>query len=127
MLLAHAVAVDEDALVCDLCETYHVTDSKALPLRTAAALFVGLSSNSRIMRKLSGRLVDDQTALLAIIADRLGLLFWAQTKDGQRGRNRPKSVYNAMIGRGEQQQKARGYSSAEAFEAARNQILSGKE
>jgi len=34
--------------------------------------------------------------LLAIIADRLGWLIWAKTKDGQRGRNKPKSIYEEM-------------------------------
>lgn len=30
--------------------------------------------------------------LLAEVVDRLGLLLWAKTKDGQKGRNRPKPV-----------------------------------
>lgn len=115
--------MDEDALVCDFAETYHLLDYKALPLRTAAALFVGLKPSSRIMRKLSGQPTDDITALLAIIADRLGLLLWAQTKDGQKGRNRPKSIFDVITGR-EKPQKTRGYSSVAEFEAAREKILS---
>ena len=99
-------------------------DYKALPPRIAAALFVGLPPDSRIMRKLSGRAVDNHTALLAIIADRLGLLLWAQTKDGQKGRNRPKSIFEAITNGGGSTARTRGYTSVAEFEAARAKILS---
>lgn len=112
--------------MCDFAEVYHIFDYKALPLRTAAALFVGLGPNSRIKRKISGQTVDDTTALLAIIADRLGLLVWGQTKDGQCGRNRPKSIFDAIMGGETINPQVRGYSSAEDFEAARKKII-GKE
>ncbi len=112
--------------MCDFAETYHLYDYRALPLRTAAALFVGLGPNTRIKRKLSGQTVDEHTALLAIIADRLGLLIWAQTKDGQRGRNRPKSIFDTIVGGEKENSTVRGYSSAEEFEAARQKII-GKE
>ena len=112
--------------MCDFAETYHVLDYRALPPRTVAALYVGLGRNSRIMRKLSGQTVDDTTALLAIIADRLGWLVWAQTKDGQRGRHRPKSIMDALSGGDNHKQKPRGYATGEEFEAARQKII-GKE
>lgn len=112
--------------MCDFAEMYHIIDYRALPLRTAAALFVGLGPNTRIKRKLSGQTVDENTALLAIIADRLGLLFWAQTKDGQRGRNRPKSIFETITGGEKPNSPLRGYASAEEFEAARQKII-GKE
>lgn len=112
--------------MCDFAETYHIFDYKALPLRTAAALFVGLRSSSRIKRKLSGQTVDENTALLAIIADRLGWLVWAQTKDGQHGRNRPKSIFETIMGGEKTNSPLRGYASAEEFEAARQKII-GKE
>lgn len=113
-------------MVCDFAETYHIFDYKALPLRTAAALFVGLGPNTRIKRKLSGRTVDEQTALLAIIADRLGLLVWAQTKDGQHGRHKPSSIYDLLVGNNKKHSDLRGYSTAEEFEAARAKLI-GKE
>lgn len=112
--------------MCDFAETYHLYDYRALPLRTAAALFVGLGPNSRIKRKLSGQTVDANTALLAIIADRLGLLVWGQTKDGQRGRNRPKSIFDTIVSGEKENSTVRGYSSVEEFEAARQKII-GKE
>lgn len=113
--------------MCDFAETYHLFDFKELPPRTAAALCAGLGKDSRIKRKLSGQKVDDTTALLAIIADRLALLLWSQSKDGRRGRNRPKSIFEAIL-YGEKQSSGavRGYASAEEFEAARREII-GKE
>ena len=108
--------------MCDFAETYHVFDYKALPLRTAAAHFVGLGEKSRIKRKLSGQTVDDTTALLAIIADRLGVLIWQRTKDGERGRNRPKSIFEAITGGEKTVSKPRGYASVEEFEAARKKL-----
>lgn len=112
--------------MCDFAETYHLFDYRALPLRTAAALFVGLGPNSRIKREMSGQKVDDTTALLAIMADRLGWLTWAQSKDGQRGRNRPKSILEIIVGGEKNHSEVRGYASAEEFEAARKKII-GKE
>lgn len=110
-------------MVCDFAETYHCFDYKALPLRTAAALFVGLGPNSHIKRKMSGQKVDETTALLAIIADRLGLLVWAQTKDGQKGRNRPSSIFAAIVDEDTGHSPIRGYSNAAAFEAARQEVI----
>lgn len=42
------IATDEDALICDLAETYHVFDYRGLPLKTAAALASGLRNDARI-------------------------------------------------------------------------------
>ena len=39
---------DEEALICDFAETYHIYDYKRLPLTTVAALAVGLRENSRL-------------------------------------------------------------------------------
>ena len=103
--------------MCDFAELYHLYDYKALPLRTAAALCAGLGADSRIMRKLSGTRVDSQTALLAIIADRLGQLVWLNSADGQAGRNRPKSIYAALVGR-PSEGNVRGFDSPDEFEAA---------
>lgn len=114
--------MDEDALVCDFAEVYHLFDYKALPPKRVAALFVGLGDDSRIKRKLSGAKIETTTALLAIIADRLGLLIWQNSKDGQKGRNKPASIYEAIMSGGETRENVRGFSSVEEFEAALNQL-----
>lgn len=122
------ISADEDALICDLAETYHIYDHRALPVSYVAALACGLDENSRIKRIISGQKLPVQTMLLAAIADRLGLLCWAQTSDACKGQNRPKSILDAMLAGAEKntgESDIETYSSAEEFIAQRN-ILAGK-
>ena len=87
---------DENALICDFAETYHIYDLKRLPVTVAAALAVGLRDDSRIKMALSGAKAPTDILLLAAAVDRLSLLVWAQTKDAEKGRNRPKSILEAI-------------------------------
>ena len=48
------LATDEDALVCDMTEIYHILDIWALPVELLAVLASGLRDNSRIKMKLAG-------------------------------------------------------------------------
>lgn len=48
------------------------------------------------MREASGRSVSFETLLLSVIADRLGLLIWMQTKDAKKGVNKPESIYESL-------------------------------
>ena len=119
------VGADETALICDLAETYGVYDYKALPLKTAAALSSGLSDDSRIRMKLSGRRISKNTALLAGILDRLSFLAWAKTKDGVKGINRPESVLAILTGTAEQEKEKETatFRTPEEFEAARKKAI----
>ena len=90
------IRTDEDALICDFAETYNIYDFKRLPLKVAAALAVGLRDDSRIKMKLSGAQAPADVLLLAAAVDRLSLLVWAQTKDAEKGRNRPKSILESF-------------------------------
>lgn len=113
------IRTDETALICDFAETYHVTDWRALPLKTAAALASGLREESRIKMKIAGQRIDSRTALLAGILDRLTTLAWMQTKDGHKGKNRPESVL-AKLTKEPETTKADDFivfESPEAFEA----------
>ena len=65
---------DEDALICDLAETYGVYDYESLPVQTVAALSIGLRGDSRIRMKLSGMKLTLTESLLAMIADNLALI-----------------------------------------------------
>lgn len=114
-----------DALDCDFAETYHVTDRRRLPPRIAATLAAGLSFDSRTARASRGTRLGLRDSLLAIAADRLAQLVWMQSKDGEKRRNRPKSLY-AMLSEPEKKKtggEARAFSSAAAFEAARAALL----
>lgn len=118
-------AADKDALLCDLAETYGVFDMRVLPVGTLAALASGLPNDSRIKRKLSGAAAPMEILLLAAAVDRLGLLVWAKTKDGQKNRNRPVSLVEQLTGAGTQKKKEdiAAFDSPEAFMAARAKIL----
>ena len=89
---------DEDALICDLAETYGIFDYKTLPICTVATLASGLKGDSRIMRIMTGQKVTAEELLLAGILDRLSWIAWTKTKDAQKGHNRPASVLEKMLG-----------------------------
>ena len=90
------IATDEDALICDLAETYSIYDYRRLPLKMVAVFSFGLKDDSRIKMKLNGMEVPFETMLLASAVDRLSTLVWQQTKDGMDGKNYPLSIV-AMI------------------------------
>lgn len=119
------LAADEDALICDFAETYHILNVRGLPASLAATLACGLPDESRIMRKLSGEPQTLDTRLLAAAVDKLSLLVWAQTKDGQKGRNRPPSVYQALSTSSGKGNGPDSFASGADFEAARKRLLEG--
>ena len=83
------VAADEDSLICDFAETYHIYQWRGLAVKYAAVLAFGLSENSRIKMALTKRKVTLDTMLMASAVDALNLLVWMQTKDAQKHRNQP--------------------------------------
>lgn len=120
------MATDNDALVCDFAETYHVLDYRSLPARLAATLAAGLREDSRIKMKLADTPCPTDTLLLAMAVDRLSLLFWAKTADGQKNRNRPESVYMRILGIDSRQKNdVIAYESGAEFERARQRIIDG--
>lgn len=90
------IALDEDALVCDLAETYHVHNMYDFPALYVAILASGLRENSRIKLKMIGAEHDLNTLLLAHIADNTAINVWFKTEDGQKGVNRPASLVNII-------------------------------
>ena len=91
------IGLDEDALICDMAETYGVLDMYSLPVMTLAILACGLRADSRIMLKMRGQKIEDNILLLASAVDRLSFLAWAQTKDGANNINRPNSIVLSML------------------------------
>lgn len=114
------VGLDEDALTCDFAEVYHVLDWRALPVKTAATLAMGLGPDSRIIRKLSGVPITMQTLLLATIADALHVLVWQKTKDGAKGHNRPILIAEKLL---EVQDDDPGFDTVEDFRKWRDSML----
>lgn len=120
------INLDEDALVCDLAETYQIYDYKQLPLNEVAVFAYGLRDDSRIKQMMSDQIVPLETTLLASIVDRLSLSLWLQTKDGQKGVNRPASIADQLIKRDKSENDEKDYlvfESGEDFENYRKALL----
>jgi len=117
------ISVDEDALVCDLAETYQIYDYKQLPASMVAVFSCGLRETSRIKMKLSGQKIPLDTLLLAGISDNLRLLLWTKTKDGQKNVNRPESIFHKLSENNPREKEEIIFESGEDFEKMRQQLL----
>ncbi len=129
MILASFINIDEDALICDFVETYHIFDISALPARLAAKLAIGLKESSRIKTKVSGLKVAPDTFLLASIFDVLNVILWTKTEDGQNNRNHPKAISNDMSITKETERigdESITFDSSEEYEAARKRLIGGE-
>lgn len=114
------------ALECDLAETYNIYDMRALPARRVALFSVGLRDDSRIKMFLTDSKFTLSEILLINIYDFLKLDLWTKTKDATKGKNRPESLYDKLIGQ-KTQEKQNGqnmaFGSAEEYEKTRKKIL----
>lgn len=119
------VVLDEDALICDLAETYHIYNYRELPIETVATLAVGLRDTSRIKAKMSGLKTTLDVMLQSMTVDYLAMLFWFQSEDGAKGKNRPQSITAAILGADKKENDIRGFDSGDAFEEARKKLLGG--
>lgn len=120
-MLSTMIVADEDALICDLAETYGLYDIYSVPLNTLATFAIGLGANSRIKLKLRGQIVSDDTLLLASMVDRLSWLVWAKTEDARNGQNRPASIVERLI-YGEPQSEIEAYEDGDELLARIAQI-----
>ncbi len=111
---------DEEALICDFAETYHIYDYKRLPLTTVAALAVGLRDNSRIKMAMNEAETTTEILLMAAIVDRLSLLVWFNTKDAEKGVNRPQSILEKL---NPKESMMETYESGEDFMKERERLL----
>ena len=128
IILTNMIRTDNNALICDLAETYHIYDYRSLPCSVVAALSVGLRDNSRIKLKLSGMRVSLETMLLASIADAARLIWWGLTEDGRKNRNRPVSILQTIINKPEDRSPdIVTFSDGDSFAAEWDRITHGKE
>lgn len=125
MLLVGMIKIDEDALICDLAETYNIYDFRQLPLLKVAVFACGLHENSRIKMKLTNQKVTLKELLLAKISDGIDTLIWFKTEDGQNNRNRPESIANRLLGKMDDTKETVGFATGEEFEAARLKMIGG--
>lgn len=103
---------DEDALICDLAETYHIYDYRSLPVKLVATLSAGLRENSRIKLRASESPVSVETIILASIADNLTLIRMGISKD----KRKPFLFTDAISG--DTNKPVKSFKTASEFEAA---------
>lgn len=121
------IATDEDALICDLAETYHIYDYRALPPYRVAALACGLREDSRIKQQLTGRYYPPAGELLLLLYDRVNWLRWAKTRDGAKGENYPESLYAKCMGLVEEDTgSVMSFDSGDDFEEMLQRIKRGE-
>lgn len=121
--LASMIAVDENALICDMAETYQVYDYRRVPGRLLGILAAGLGPNTRIKQKINGVRGTITEVLLAQIVDGVNWLVWSKTKDAERGKNKPKSVASEFFV-SEDKKKTKGMT-IEDFEKIREKVTGG--
>lgn len=109
---------DKEAWMCDLAETYGIYDYKSLPLQMVAIFSCGLRDDSRIKLKMSNQDISLDTSLRAMMLDKLNLLVWMQTKDGGKGHNRPKSIYESLSGNEEKRKEKSKIKDIQTFASA---------
>lgn len=62
-----------------------------------------------------------ETILLASAVDRLSMIFWSKTKDGEKNRNRPESITMKLLDK-KQERDYEVFDSPEEFEEAMRKI-----
>ena len=119
------IQMDEDALICDLAETYGIFDYKSLPARTVATLASGLSDTSRIKRKIAGEGITFERLMLINIYDKLAWIAWSKTQEAHDGGEPPETLLERILGRTESEDEV-VFDSGEEFEKYRDKILRGE-
>ena len=112
--------IDRGAFICDMAETYHIFNYKALPVDLLVTLTSGLRENSRIRCKMANLPISMDTFFIAGIYDLVSLLWWGQTEAGHENRNRPDGLLPLLLGKKEEEKKLETYSSGDDFKAAWN-------
>ena len=124
MILAIMLERSEDSLICDLAETYHIYDMRSFSASYIAILAAGLREDSRVMMLFSGNKIRPSLLLQAASLDKLALLWWAETKDGQKNRNRPESVVESLTKENKQTEEPPiVFESAEDFNRTREEMI----
>lgn len=111
------IVLDEDALICDFAETYHILDYKALPLKLAGVLAVGLRDDSRIKMKMADAKAPSDILIGAIIADRLGVISWQISGDEKKAP--PKSICQTFF----DDDNSNGFNTVDEYEEYRRKLL----
>lgn len=125
MTLAGMIALDRNALICDLAETYQVYDYRSLPVQLVATLCSGLREDSRIRMKQRGEKIRLTDRLLVCLYDAYQNFLWARYGEGEP----PESIYDCLVERTQKKENpsgVRSFDSPEAYEEVRKRIIGDK-
>lgn len=118
------INLDEDALICDLAETYQIYDYRSLPCKKVGIFACGLRNDSRIMMKISGAPITVEQMLLATIVDNTRMTAWLQSSDGMSGSNKPSSLLGKLLNE-EKEEDIVGFSSGQEFDDEWKRLTTG--
>ena len=74
------------------------------------------------MLKITGRDYSMSQIMQAYIVDRLSVLVWQKTKDGAKGKNKPKLLSEIML-KSKDEAEIQAFNSADEFERHRKAII----
>ena len=104
-----------------MAETYGVFDIRKMPVDLLATLACGLREDSRIRVKVSDMNATPDMLMYATMIDRLSLIAWLNSRDGAKGKNRPKSMLEMIIGSNKERNEM-VFASGKDFEEYRKQF-----
>lgn len=110
------IASDEDALICDFVQFYHVLDWRALRTSLAATLAAGLPKDSRSFLRICGQRLTTAQQLQAASLDSLNRIEWRLI--GCPGHKPPDSVLSALEAKEDSKSNVQAFASPDDFEAA---------
>lgn len=117
------LATDEEALICDFAETYHILDYKALPVKQRAVLASGLRETSRIKMKMAGMKHVPLEISMIHAADYLGRILYCLA--AEENDDPPERLIDIMMGHVKTREQPAGFASGAEYEAERARILAG--
>lgn len=88
-------------------------------------LICGLREDSRLVMKVTGRDFSISQLMQAYTVDRLSTLCWQNTKDGAKGKNKPKMLSDIML-KGKEETDIQAFNSADEFERHRKEIIESR-
>ena len=115
---------EEDALICDLAETYHIYRMEDYPVEYIATLLTGLRESSRVMLKITNRKLPLDQMINVMSFDVLNLILWSKTVDGQNNVNRPKRLMD-VFNKTETVDEIKTFDSGEELLAELNRLARG--
>lgn len=89
-----------------------------------ATLVCGLRKGSRLKMALAKCEYEFGELLLGRLVDEAAFIAWTKTEDAHKGRHRPESILNQMLGKAPSK-TIKSFKSPAEFEAARRKALGG--